>query len=386
MGVEAPAAGWRHAWTAPRGRLWLIACAVAAFLPIVGVPFRGWLDFSAFYAAGSLAFGPEVAQLEPIVRFQQAHGLPITPFVYPAGVALAYVPFAALPYGVAAALHAALMLGALVLAARIGADLLGLPRGWVLLGALAWGPAAAGILSGQNTSVALLLVVLGAAALARGREVAGGALVGLLAYKPQLAAPLFGTLLLRGRLAGVAVVAVALGVHYAAGVLATGGHLAWPADWIATVRAYGDADLRANGWQAVSLPGLGARLDLMLGTGFLALAGYVVGGLVVMACVPALRRSSVAEAVALACAAGLVVSPHAWVYDATLLLPAVGIFAARATRRGWPSRDRWTLAAAYAIGVTWPLGGLIGFTGLVVVVLAAPVVLLRDGTAEPAPV
>nr|MBA2570943.1 DUF2029 domain-containing protein [Chloroflexota bacterium] len=282
--------------------------------------------------------------------------------------------------------HAALMLGALVLAARVGADLLGLPRGWVLLGALAWGPAAAGILSGQNTSVALLLVVLGAAALARGRDVPSGAWVGLLAYKPQLAAPLFGTLLLRGRLAGVAVVAVALGVHYAAGVLATGGHLAWPADWIATVRAYGDADLRANGWQAVSLPGLGARLDLMLGTGFLALAGYVVGGLVVMACVPALRRWSVAEAVALACAAGLVVSSHAWVYDATLLLPAVGIFAARATRRGWPSRDRWTLAAAYAIGVTWPLGGLIGFTGLVVVVLAAPVVLLRDGTADPAPV
>ena len=35
---------------------------------------------------------------------------------------------------------------------------------------------------------------------------------------------------------------------------------------------------------------------------------------------------------ALAAALGLLISPHAWVYDATLLLPALGVLAARAAR------------------------------------------------------
>ena len=43
---------WRDLWTPARARLWLLAGAVAAFLPAIGMPLRGWLDFSAFYAAG----------------------------------------------------------------------------------------------------------------------------------------------------------------------------------------------------------------------------------------------------------------------------------------------------------------------------------------------
>ncbi len=97
-----------------------------------------------------------------------------------------------------------------------------------------------------------------------------------------------------------------------------------------------------------------------------------------LACVPALRRWPPVEAVALACAAGLVVSPHAWVYDATLLLPAVAVVASRAAARGWPWRDRWLLAAAYALAVTWPLGGFTGLTAVLPVVVVAPFVLLRD--------
>ena len=51
-GPAAAPAGWRGAWTPARARLWLIAAAVAAWLPLLGVPLRGWLDFCAFYAAG----------------------------------------------------------------------------------------------------------------------------------------------------------------------------------------------------------------------------------------------------------------------------------------------------------------------------------------------
>ena len=349
------------------------------------MPFRGWLDFSAFYAAGSLAFTPDVARLEPIVAFQQANGLPITPFVYPAGVALPYVAFAALPYGVAAAVHVASMLALLIGAARIGADVLALPRRWAILGALAWGPAAAGIVSGQNTSLALLLVVLIALAMVRGMPAAAGVLTGILGYKPQLAVPIGGTLVLRGRWLAALLAAAMVATHYALGVVATGGNLAWPADWIETLRAYSGPDLRENGWQAVSLPGIGARLEVVTGLPGFTLLGYVAGGLIVLACLPALRRWPPLDAVALACACGLVLSPHAWVYDATLLLPAVAVFAARAVARGWPWSDRWMLVVAFAVAVTWPLGGLVGITLVLPVVVAAPFVLLR-GTPTPAAV
>jgi hypothetical protein len=221
------------------------------------------------------------------------------------------------------------------------------------------------------------------AAPSRSAELKAGASIGLLAYKAQLAAPLAGLLALRGRLLGLLVVGLVLAAHYLLGVLATGGNLAWPADWLATLRAYAIEDFRANGWQAVSLSALATRIDVALGSTTLvsplSALGYLAGGLIVLACLPAMRRWDAVPAVALASAAGLVVNPHAWVYDATLLLPAIGLFAGRAAARGWPWQDRWLLALAYALAVTWPLGGLIGFVPLVVVVVAAPLVLLGIG-------
>jgi hypothetical protein len=382
--VLAPApAGWRGAWTPARARLWLIAAMTAAWLPLLGVPLRGWLDFSAFYAAGHLALTDALTGLAPVAAFQASHGLPITPFVYPAGLALPYAPLALLPYGVAAALHALLMLALLVVAAVVWARLLGLPRRWAVLGALAWAPAAAAVASGQNTTAALLLVVLTGASLAARRDGRAGALVGLLAYKPQLAAPIVGLLVLRGRGRALVAFALVLAGQYLAGIVATGGDLAWPVGWLASVRAYAEPDLRANGWQAASLPTLGARLELALRIPGLALAGWAAGIGVVVACLPALRRLPPLDAVALAAACGLAVSPHAWVYDGTLLLPALGVIAARSARRGWPWRDRWWLAAAYALALAWPAGGILGLTAMPVLVVAVPFALLERGPFRP---
>jgi hypothetical protein len=363
-------------WTAPRARLWLTAAAIAAYLPLIGVPLRSWLDFSSFYAAAALAFTPDMARLVPIVQYQVDHGLPPTPFVYPAGVALLYVPFSWLPYGIAAAVHVALMAAILLAAAAWGGRLLGLPTRWAVLGALAWGPAAAGVISGQNTSLALLLVVAAGAALVRGREGTAGIAAGLLAYKPQLAAPIVGLLLVRGRWRALIVAGAVVAGHYLAGVIATGGNLAWPRDWLDTLAQYTAADFQDNGWQAISLTSLGTRLELVTRLPGLAIAGFVVGAVIVVACIPALRRLPTLESIALACALGLVVSPHAWVYDGTLILPAIGVFAARAGRRGWPWQDRWLLAAAYCIGLTWALGGFVGLTLVPLVVVATPFVLL----------
>lgn len=378
-------AGWRGVWTAPRARLWLVAGAIAAYLPLLGVPLRSWLDFSSFYAAGKLAFTPDVARLAPIVQYQVQHGLPPTPFVYPAGVALVYVPFSWLPYDLAAALHVALSAVLLIVAAAWGAKLLGIPRKWAILGALAWGPAAAGVISGQNTSDALLLVVAGAAGMVRAKDRVTGIAAGLLAYKPQLGAPIAGLLLLRRRWVAVAWIVAFVGVDYVLGVVATGGNLAWPRDWIDTLAQYTNADFHDNGWQAISLPALGTRFELLIGLTGLGLLGFMFGGIAVIACIPYLRKLPPLESVALACALGLLVSPHAWVYDATLLLPAVGVFAAGATRRGWQWQDRWLLAAAYAIGLTWAIGGFVGITLVPLLVITAPILLVRPrwaGTAR----
>jgi hypothetical protein len=221
--------------------------------------------------------------------------------------------------------------------------------------------------------------------------------VGLLAYKPQLAAPQVGTLLWRGVWrALLAFVAVVIG-HYLLGVVASGGTWSWPFDWLATLRAYSGADFCANGWQGVSLPAVAGRFATACsgldhgasgGGGIavesgafspLVLLGYAIGLAYVVASLRALRSWGVVAALALAAAVGLVISPHAWIYDATLLLPALGIFAVAAGRRGWPWQDRWLLAAAYAVVLLWPLGGFIQIATPLVVVLLAPAVLLGWG-------
>ncbi|MFI5261890.1 MAG: glycosyltransferase family 87 protein [Candidatus Limnocylindrales bacterium] len=354
---------------------------MAAYLPALGMPARGWLDFSAFYAAGHFAFTAQVTQLLPIAQWQAANGLPPTPFVYPAWVALPYVPFSWLPYDLAGALHAIVMLAVLVAAALVGARVFGLPRGWAVLGTLAWAPAAAGVVSGQNTSVALLLVVATAAALQAGRPGLAGLAGGWLMYKPQLGVPVALALAWRGVWRALIAGAVVVGLQYLLGVLAAGGDWAWPSTWLASLAVYNPLDLAANGWQAISLPALLGRLTLGEAapgsfTGP-ALLGYLIGGLIVLRSLPAVRSWAPERAVALACALGLLVSPHAWVYDAALLLPALAVFATDARARGWPWQDRWLVALAYAVAVTWPLGGALGKVGvlLVVVVTLAPFAL-----------
>jgi hypothetical protein len=202
---------------------------------------------------------------------------------------------------------------------------------------------------------------------------------GLLAYKPQLAAPMVGLLLLRGRWSGLFVAVLFLGVHWLLGVVATGGQLDWPLPWLDNVDAYQEADFLVNGMKAISLPSFGRQLELLTGLPGLMVAGYVVAAVIVIVCIPALRRLPASEAVALAAACGLLISPHAWAYDAALLLPAVAVFATRAAARGWRWQDRWWLALAYIIAVAWPLTLPLGFTLLPVLLVATPFALLEWG-------
>jgi hypothetical protein len=90
--------------------------------------------------------------------------------------------------------------------------------------------------------------------------------------------------------------------------------------------------------------------------------------------------------------AAVVVSPHAWVYDATLLLPALGLLAVQAARHGWPNAAVRGFVIAFAIASTWAFGGVLGFTLMPIVVVAVALAIDRfaplDGvrvTGWPAP-
>lgn len=376
--------------TVRRARLWLAAAAVAGFLPALGVALRGWLDFAAFYAGGHFVGGPAIYDVAAVVRYQAANGMQVVPFVYPAPVALLYAPFAALPYALAAGLHLVLMTAALVWAAAIWGEVVGLPRRWAILGALAWAPAAASAVSGQNATVVLLLVALATRALttraaeppAMARRAASGLLAGLAVAKPQLAAAAALAVAARGGIGAILGLAGAGIVHYGLGVVATGGDPAWPLSWLRVVAAYTREDMLANGWQASSIPTIGARLSALTGSVIPTVLAWVVAVAIGAYCLRGFRGSSIPAAVAVACAVGLVISPHAWVYDATLLLPAIAVLAADAARRGWPASSLRAFVVLYALATAWPVGWLVGVTPVALVVLGVALALVPGGVVR----
>jgi hypothetical protein len=378
--------GW---WTERRIRVWGIAALVLAWLPVIGVPGRGFLDVSAFYIAAQFAFTPDVVRLDPIVLAQHAAGLPLSPYHYTPLFALIYVPLSWFPFPVAAALNIVLMTAALVLAAVLAAPLFGLRTRLAVVGALSWGPASASVLGGQNVTFALLLVVIFARAMTSDAvrrspraALVAGLVTGILAYKPQFAAPALGLSIVRGRALVIGVSLVAFVGQYLVGVVVAGGNLSWPLDLLDSLIRYSAVDLATNGWSAISLPALFARIQLgpesqaVPGLQGLAPLGYVLGAAIAVACIRPLRRMPVPRGVALAYSLGLLVMPEAWVYNATLLLPAIAVVAADAARRGWPAEDRWLLAVTMGIGLTWPVGAVIGVTPVLVPVVLAPAVIL----------
>ena len=378
-----PNRGWRGLWTEPRARMWLVAAAVAAWLPLLGMPARRWLDFDSFYGAGLFAFTPRLVDLTSILNYQAAHGLPLTPFLYPPGFALLYVPFTWLPFDLAAALHVLLQGVALLCAAMLGARVYGIPARWATLGVLAWSPAVAGVVSGQNSAVVLLLAMIAAGSLGTGRWRIAGLAIGAAVYRPQFGLPLGALAAWRGalRAAGVALAVVA--AQYLLGVVATGGAWDWPARWVATVGVETAEDFQSVGWQALSLPGLLGRISIggsaegsLLGP---ALLGYAVGAAVILASLRPMRAWDAPRATALLCALALFAGPRGWSYDGTLLLPAVAVLAREASESGWPWQRRWLLAGAYGVALAWPLGGFIGINPEALLVLLAPFALLGLG-------
>ncbi len=285
-------------------------------------------------------------------------------FPYPPGTAWWFAPVGGLPLALGYALNGLVMLGCAAGAGVLLGRTFGVTDRAAVLATLAFAPLTGSIVLGQNGPLGLVLAAIVIWALTTDRDAVAGLAAGLLLYKPTYAVPLLGLLVLRGRWQAVVVAAGVAVVWYLAGVAAAAGDWAWPSTWLGAIRDYLDADFVGNADKAVSLPGLLARLPLPAGVPILA------GVLVVAAAIPRMIRAPIAEAAIGACIVGVAVSPHAWGYDAVMVVPALVWLLGGGGP--WSTRTRTALlVAAYALGPLWLVSRQTVVSGIALVVLGS---------------
>lgn len=361
-------------------RALLFALALAWVLSLVGdgsanaTGGRIGGDFPAFYAAGQLVLqgrGAELYDLELQAAAQRGLFGPegdegFLRYVYPPAVALPYAALAALPYRAAYVVHTLLMGGALLLAVRA----LPLPRlrrypEALALAAIGFYPMLRAVTGAQNSALsAALFVAVGATA----GPLAGVAAGGLL-FKPQLAVPLLGLLLIGREARALLVAALVAALFYAANVLVTGPDwvTVW---WTQAVAPFQDSDQAINapncvGWLGVieAIAGVGHPVARGLGG---ALTFGTIGGLMALWARP--ERVDRPLRLAITAVGALLISPHAMFYDAAIALPALLLTADRRPER-LPA-----VIAVWAFAWLDPLKALLGVSPTFVTLAAALIV------------
>jgi hypothetical protein len=348
----------------PRGRLrlWAVGLTLIGLAPIVGAFAFGFHDWPAFWSAGATAGSPDLVDSARHLAWQRGHGLPEAFFPYPAGSAWLFAPFALVPLDVGFVAHGLLMLLAAVGAGVAAAAVFNLERRDSVLAVLAFAPVTASVVLGQNGPLGLLLAMVAITGLVGGRPVLTGIGIGLLLYKPTYAVPLIGLLVLRRRWSELAIVAGFAVCWYLAGVLAAGGDWLWPSAWLGGLGGYLAADFAGNADKAVSLPGLLERLAVP------EVIWVIAGLLLVAASIPRLIRAPMLEAGAAACLVGVAASPHAWGYDAALVVPFLLWLLAGHGNLTELARTR-LLVTAYLMGPLWLVSLQTRISGVAVIVL-----------------
>jgi hypothetical protein len=364
--VTADPSPLRIAW--PRLRLWAIGLFLIGLAPVVGAFAYGYHDWPLFWSAGATVGTPDLVAPDALLAWQREHGLPASYWPYPAGAAWIFAPFAALPLEVAFVLWGGLMLACAVAAGVVGAAAFGLPRLVGILAVLAFAPVTASVVIGQNDPIGLLLSMIAIAGLVAERSLGPGIAIGALFYKPTFALPLAGLLLLRGRWVSLVVVGIALLAWYVIGVAAAAGDLDWPRVWATAVLDHLSGEGAANADKAISLPGLVARLPVP------SWVPLVAAVLLVIAAIPRLIRAPIGEAGAGACLVGVAASPHAWGYDAALIVPWL-LWAMSANGLAEPWRTR-IVVATYLVGPLWLFSRQTQVSGLAIVVIGLTVLWL----------
>jgi hypothetical protein len=354
------------------GRFWLwgVALSVIAAVSFVGSAPGNFVDFPQFWAAGRTVGTPDLVDLARHQDWQLAHGLPAGFFAYPPGTAWLFAPFAQLPLAAAFWIQAALMSCLVFAAGLVGARTFGLDRRVAVIAALAWTPCLGSAAMGQNTALALLLALVTIEGFRREDDVLAGVATGLLLYKPTLALPLIGVMILKRRWVALGLVSGFAAGWYVAGILAAAGDLWWPGHWLSGLGEYYTTDTLGNVNKTISIPGL------LVGHGAAQWIGLALGAALVTIALPRLMRASIVEAGVGACLIGLVASPHSLNYEATLMLPAI-LWAVRSNGLREPLRTRLA-CAAYLVAPTYLLSPTLGFSPLAILVIGCAAIWLLD--------
>lgn len=363
------------------GRFWLwsIGLIVMSAVIVVGAPWNHFVDFPQFWYAAQTVGTPDLSDLTRQGTWQIGHGLSPFTFLYPPGTAWLYWPLGALSLAAAFWVHAA-AIGLIGIAAGfVGGRAFGLDARVSLVATLAWAPtlAAAGV--GQNAPLGLLLALIAIYGLRRDRQVLAGLAVGAMLFKPTLALPMFALLVIRRQwTALIAAMAVAVG-WYVLGVAGSAGDWIWPRDWLVSTAPYFAADTWQNVNKSIALPGL------MMGHGVPSVVAYVAAAAVVLAALPRLLRSPIAEAAAGACLIGIVVSPHSLQYEAVMALPLI-LWAAGGTGAGIaePWRTR-LLVVAYLAAQLYVLTALAGVSVFAVITFFATAIWISGWQRQEVP-
>ncbi|TAM62137.1 DUF2029 domain-containing protein [bacterium] len=308
---------------------WGVTLSIVGLLPLRAVlgPPHMLADWLTFYSAGRLAGTHALSDPSLFRAFQHTHGIQTTAtaiFPYPPAVAYAYAPGSHLSIFASFYVNAVVMLACAAGAGLAGARIFNLPASLGIVASLAWAPIGDAVTIGQNAPLGVLLATLAIGGLAAQRPLLTAIPIGLLLYKPTFALPLLGLLLIRRRWRECVVVVAMAAVWYLLSVAATGGDSAWPLHQARAIAAYYRADALFNAHQTLSLPSLvqsiGAPLPLAIGSAVALLA----------LALPGLTRQGATEAGAAACMIGLAISPHAYAYDAVMLLPMLLLLVAQA--------------------------------------------------------
>jgi len=294
-------------------RLTLAICLIGACVCLgIGftVPERGG-DFTEFYAAGKLAGSGQMYDWERVQQVERLYGNIEVPFGRVPFYAILFKPIAALPHvwgrGVWMLINA-LALGAFAMLWPVAR------RDWLAM-SLCWSVPAALLLStGQDTALFLAFAALGFRLLEADREIAAGLVFSLCAAKFHLALGIPVYLLARGK--WNTITAAGAGGLMQFGI--SGAVEGW--DWL--LRLLGLARISEFSPAVPKMPNLyGLTHWLPFGLGVEALLTVAV----LVAVWVIARRSTPAAGATAAVIGGLLVSHHAYVYDALLLLPALAL-------------------------------------------------------------
>ncbi len=328
---------------AAQGKILLAALSDPAGRPIAS-------DFDPFWSGARLAVQgrPALAYDAGTIQRMENTGAQLGqrsfPYLYPPVWMLLCLPLGLLPYAVA--LMAFLVTGYAAFAACLRALL---PRRWPLLSVLAFPAAVLNATIGQNGFVSATCFA-GAALLLDRRPALGGACLGLLAYKPQLAIGVPVWLLLAGRWRAL-VFCAATAVSLVVLSWAVLGTEAWQGFCVAapSIRA-----VLYNFEVWPKLISVFTAVRLLGGPAPLATVAQGAVGLCVLACVAAVacRRPGAQAETATMVAATMLFTPYLMDYDLVCLAVPMAWLAARATATGWYGWEKIVLAASLLM----PLG------------------------------